>query len=68
MQMKSVAQRLNKFRLSKARNPLEEDMTLAENCHQDVIDQIRIADDDLGNFLMNAAEIRFEKIGLRVDI
>jgi hypothetical protein len=58
--MKSVAQRLNEFRLSKARNSFEKDMAFAENGHQDVVDQIRVTDNDFGNFLMHAAEIRFE--------
>ena len=58
--MKSVAQSLNKFRLPKAGHAFQQDMALAENCHQDIVNQIGIADDDLRNFLMYAAEIRLE--------
>src|SRR5262249_40039903 len=48
-------------------NTLEQDMPFSENCHQDVVDDVGISDNDLGNFLVDPPELPLERVALTLD-
>ena len=43
-------------------------MAVAENGHQDVVDEVGIADDDFGNLIVHAPEVRLKRIHVTLKI
>src|SRR5439155_17378927 len=66
--MQRVAQRLNQLRLAKTGHSFQKNVSSSQNGHQDVVDDVGIADDDLRDLLMHPAEFRLEGIHLTVVI
>ena len=67
-EMQRIAERLHQLGLAEPGHAFQKDMPLAENGHQDVVDQVGITDNDLRNFLMDMLEIGLERFHLAVKV
>ena len=67
-QVQRIAERLDELRFSKSRHAFEQRMAAGENRHQDVVDDIAVTHDDLGNFSLKQANSRSQLIEHRGGI
>src|SRR6185295_7510067 len=62
LQMQGVAQRLHKLRFAQSRNTFENDVASREDCHEDIVDDAAVTDDDLGDLSAHAVEFALKRV------
>jgi hypothetical protein len=60
LQMERVAERLDELRLAESRHAFKQDMSPREHSHQHIVDDVPVANDDLGDLSMDSLELTSE--------
>ena len=64
LQMQRIAQGLDQLRLAQSRNAFEQDVAARKDGHQDIVDNVAVPDDNLGDLSADALEFALK--GLQV--
>jgi hypothetical protein len=57
-----IAQRLDEFSLAQTRNAFENHVAARKNRHQDIVDDVAVTDDNLGDFSANPLEFSLKRL------